>query len=181
MEKTTHISSQLRRVVITGPESTGKSWLSQKLAEHFNTVWVPEYAREYIDKLDRPYRQDDILEISKRHLQQEEKLAKQARRFLFVDTSMLVTKIWSDFVFGQCDPWIEQKVKDHHYDLYLLCYIDTPWEYDPQREHPNARQKLYDLYLNELTHRNLPFEVVTGWANKRLLNAINFINKHFAI
>lgn len=168
----------MKRIVVTGPESTGKSWLAENLARHYNTIWVPEFAREYIAKLDRPYTQSDILEIARIQLEKEKKLQRKATAYLFADTSMIVTKIWNLFVFGNCPAWIDEQIDKHRYDLYLLCYIDTAWEYDPQREHPNARQELYDLYEQELQQRGLPYVVIKGLGKKRLNNAIKAIEQH---
>ncbi|MCD4735883.1 MAG: ATP-binding protein, partial [Bacteroidales bacterium] len=92
------------RIAITGPESTGKSRLSAQLAEHFNTVWAPEYAREYLQKIQRPYTQEDLLEIAKGQKRMHEKMMKFARNILFCDTEMLVIKIWSEFKYGNCHP-----------------------------------------------------------------------------
>lgn len=170
----------MNRIVITGPESTGKSWLARHLAEHYQTVWVPEYARKYIAGLNRPYQQQDILAIAKQQLKEEEKTAKHAHPYLFADTSLLVAKIWSDFVFGDCDPWIEHKIKEHHYDLYLLCDIDLPWAFDPLREHPHARRELFERYENELQKRQLPYSVINGAGQQRLQNAVTIINDVFS-
>ncbi|MFW6019386.1 MAG: AAA family ATPase [Bacteroidales bacterium] len=168
----------MKRIVITGPESTGKSWLAENLAKHYKTTWVPEYARDYVANLDRDYTQEDILHIAQNQLKTEEEKAKKANGLLFCDTSMLVAKIWSDFVFGSCPSWIEKQLTNHIYDLYLLCYIDTPWEEDPLREHPHKRKTLFTIYENELKQRKFPFEIITGSGNERLKNAIHAVKKH---
>ncbi len=167
----------IKRIAITGPESTGKSTLSEQLAAHYNTVWVPEYAREYIDKLNRPYVLSDILKIAKMQLKNENLLASKANKLLICDTELIVTKIWSEHRYKSCDKWILKNIENHKYDLYLLCNIDTPWEYDPQREHPHLRQHLFDLYYNELKTRKLPFEIVSDIGNQRLENAVRFIDR----
>jgi NadR type nicotinamide-nucleotide adenylyltransferase len=167
------------RISITGPESTGKSILAEELARHYNTVWVPEYSREYLENLHKPYEEIDILEIAKGQLDHEEKAVPGARKFLFCDTDLLVTKIWSDVRYNRCDPWILENVERHMYDLYLLCDIDIPWVYDPLREHPHLREHLFELYLNELTERNFPFAVVSGLGAERLKNAITIIENRF--
>ena len=113
----------LHRIAITGPESTGKSKLAQNLAGHYHTVFVPEYAREYIDNLNRPYNQEDILEIA-RARQDGRRGGKEGKRILFCDTELIVTKIWSEVKYGICDPWILGEIESRKYDLYLLCYID---------------------------------------------------------
>lgn len=169
----------MKRIVITGPESTGKSWLTENLAKHYKTAWVPEFARDYIANLRRDYHQNDIQYIAQKQIEKEEEQARKASRFLFCDTSMLVTKIWSDFVFGNCPSWIERQLNNHVYDLYLLCNVDTPWEDDPLREHPDKRQTLFSMYENELKQRNFPFEIISGLGTKRLNNSIQAIEKHF--
>ena len=168
--------NKVLKIAITGPESTGKSQLAQELAMHYGTVFVPEYARAYIDALTRPYNREDILEIAKGQIREEENLTGKARRILFCDTELIVTKIWSEVRYGTCDPWILQKIEENNYDLFLLCNIDLPWEEDPQREHPHMREKLFQLYYEELTERGSLFRVVSGTGVERLHNAIGLIN-----
>ncbi|MDX9906926.1 MAG: ATP-binding protein [Bacteroidales bacterium] len=163
------------RISITGPESTGKSALAKELAAHFNTVWVPEYAREYLEKLGRRYEFEDIAIIAKGQLANENKIAGTAERMIFCDTDMLVCKVWSEFRYGRCDTWLEEIVKSHVYDLYLLCDIDLPWEEDPMRENPKERQELFDIYLHELQKMNATFGIVTGTGDRRLRNAISAV------
>jgi NadR type nicotinamide-nucleotide adenylyltransferase len=169
----------IRKVAVTGPESTGKSELAAKLASHYQSAWVPEYSREYLEGLDQPYRQSDILEISKGQIRKEEQALQIANKVLFCDTELIVNKIWSDVIFHSCDPWILQQVADHRYDLYLLCWIDVPWTPDPLREHPHYREALFDLYYKELKGRGLPFEIVCGLDGERLQHAIKYIQKWF--
>lgn len=165
----------IRKIAITGPESTGKSMLSEQLAVHFQTAWVPEYAREYLEHLGKPYEEKDILLIAQGQLSSEEQKITQASRFLFCDTELLVTKIWSEVKYGRCNPWILEAIEAHPYDLYLLCDVDLPWQYDPLREHPDQRQYLFDLYYNELKNRQYPFAVVRGTGPDRLANAVKII------
>ncbi len=165
----------MKRIAITGPESTGKSSLARELARIFNTTWVPEYAREYLLELGLPYEEGDILKIAKGQLRSEEKMAHQASRLLFCDTDFLVTRIWSIVKYGRCSPWIEKKLEEHRYDLYLLCNIDLPWEFDPLREHPDKRLMLFDLYHRELTHRGFPFAVVSGEGASRTAMAADLV------
>jgi NadR type nicotinamide-nucleotide adenylyltransferase len=169
------------KIAITGPESTGKSLLSERLAAHYRTLWVPEYARVYIDRLNRPYTRDDILKIARGQLRSEHRLQRDVSRFLFCDTELIVTKIWSEFKYGTCDPWILEQIEKNRYDLYLLCYIDLPWEDDPQREHPHLREELFNLYLQEMTERNLPFRVISGKGPQRLKRSVAIIDECFGI
>jgi len=167
----------LIKVAITGPESTGKSQLSEELAVYYQTVWVSEYAREYIAKLDRPYNAEDILYIAQGQISSEEKVLFKTNKLLFCDTELIVTKIWCEHKFGFCHDWILNMLEKPRYDLYLLCDIDLPWEFDVQREHPDLRKYFFDLYFNELTKRNYPFAVINGLNEIRLNNAVESVNK----
>jgi NadR type nicotinamide-nucleotide adenylyltransferase len=164
-----------RRIAITGPESTGKSLLAESLARHFKTFWVPEFARDYLNNLGRPYEEHDILTIARGQLREEEKLYRQAKEILFCDTEMIVVKIWSEVRYQRCHPWILKTISTHTYDYFLLCDIDLPWEPDPLREHPDRRKFLFDLYFRELTDRKLPFSVITGSGSARMENAISVL------
>lgn len=167
--------TRLIKIGITGPESTGKSRLAEELAFHYKTVFVPEYARGYIDNLDRPYNQDDILQIAKGQIGEESRLEKLANGILFCDTELIVTRIWSEVKYGTCYPWILETIEKNKYDLFLLCNIDLPWENDPQREHPHMREKLFSLYFDALTNYGFPFKIVSGTGKPRLANAIRII------
>ena len=168
----------IKKVAITGPESTGKSTLSKQLAEHFNAVLVEEYAREYIRKLNRPYQQDDILKIAKRQKEIELQKIKEANKILFTDTELIVTKIWSEVKYQKCHPWILKYIEQQDYDIYLLCNIDLPWEADPQREYPHLRQHLFNLYKQELETRKLNFEIISGTKEQRFENALRILEAH---
>ena len=150
--------------------------LAEQLAAFYHTVWVPEYAREYLETLGKPYQEEDILLIAKGQIAAEGCKLKQADRFLFCDTELLVTKIWSEVKYQRCHPWIIKTMSEHKYDLYLLCDIDLPWQYDPLREHPDQRQYLFDIYFRELKNMQRPFAVVRGTGADRINNAIEIIN-----
>lgn len=164
------------KVAITGPESTGKSWLAENLARHYNTIWVPEYAREFLNQTGGEYTYDDILKIAEGQYKNENQLLEKANRLLFSDTEFLVTRIWCEVKYGKVHPWIEEMAVSHRYDLYLLCDIDLPWEYDPLREHPEMRQLLYDKYKVALDALNVNYSVVSGSGDNRLKNAIEFVD-----
>ncbi len=169
--------NKIIRIAITGPESTGKSTLTNQLAKHYKTVGVPEFAREYIASLNHPYTINDILFIAKSQIESEKALSNDAVQLLFTDTELIVTKIWSEHSFKTCDSWILESINKNTYDLYLLCNIDLPWEYDPLREHPNLREYFYNLYLNELITRNYNYTIISGNKEMRLENAIFAIEK----
>ena len=170
----------LLRIAITGPESTGKSLLAEGLAAYYRTAWVPEYAREYLESLSHPYEEEDILRIARGQIHSEECQAVDAKGILFCDTELIVTKIWSEVKYGRCHPWIQEQIKEHRYDLYLLTAVDLPWEPDPLREHPEMREKLFSLYHRELTRLGFPFFVVSGVGEARLRNAVKSIEGYFS-
>ena len=128
---------KIHKIAIVGPESTGKSLLSEQLSNHYNTAWVPEVARDYLHKLNRPYTFDDLSVIAKLQLKEEERLSKTAKHFLFCDTNLIVIKVWSDFKYGRTEKWIVDAIQKSDYSLHLLTDIDLPWEDDPLREHPH--------------------------------------------
>ncbi|MDA3943631.1 MAG: ATP-binding protein [Bacteroidetes bacterium] len=167
----------IKRIAITGPESTGKSWLAERLAEHYNTSWVPEFARSYLEKTGQKYTPRDIEQIAKGQLELERNIISQAKAVLFTDTEMLVCKIWLDFVFGLKSNFIEKALEEQNYDLYLLCDIDIDWQPDPLREHPHKREELFVHYENLLIERGFPFVKVSGQGNIRLENAVNAVNE----
>ena len=167
----------ITRIAITGPESTGKSWLAENLAKSYQTIWVPEFARHYLEILGRPYTYEDVLTIARGQMAAEVSAIPEANRFIFCDTECIVTKIWCDVKFERCHSWIVEQIEQRPYDLYLLCDIDLPWQPDPQREHPHLRQYLFELYHSELTKRKLPFAIVKGLGKARLECAIEVIKQ----
>ena len=168
---------EVKRIAIVGPECTGKTDLSRTLAQHYQTNWVPEVARDYIDQINRPYEKNDLIKIAEAQLVLEEQMAKQANRLLICDTNLIVIKIWSEFKYGDCSPEILNKMRAQKYDLHLLTYIDIPWADDPQREHPDKREILYELYRNELLKNNLSFVEIKGLKEIRKETAIKAIDE----
>ncbi len=167
----------LKRIAITGPECTGKSWLAKQLSDYYHTVWVPEYSVEYLQQKGTDYSLDDILKIARGQLSAEDKLAAKAKGFLFCDTDLIVNKIWSKIVFDEVHEWIDSMVIEHRYDLYLLCYPDLEWQPSPFRENPTNREYLFGLYEDELKNQGFPYRIVTGLGDERLKNAVNFVDK----
>ena len=168
----------MKRIAIIGPESTGKSELAQQLAREFETEWVPEYARFYIDRLMRDYEESDLLEIARGQLAWEDDKAKYASDYLFCDTNLIVIKIWSDHKYGKTDPWIEQQLDERTYDFYLLSDIDLPWRPDPQREHPTMRKHFLTVYEQYLMERGLPYSIVRGEEEDRLNCAVEALRNN---
>jgi len=171
--------SALKRIAVIGPESTGKSELCQHLAFHYQTEWVPEFARFYLDRLDRPYEQHDLRAIAEAQLQWEDDKAKYAKDYLFCDTNLIVIKIWSDHKYSNTDPWIEKQLAERKYDFYLLNNIDIPWTPDPQREHPTLRQHFFEIYEAHLKSHSYPYSIVSGIKDDRKKSALNALETHF--
>lgn len=172
----------LKRVVILGPESTGKSTLSAQLAAHYQTKWVPEYARQFLEENGVEYNFDDLLTIAKRQLEMEDEAAASCiQPFLFIDTNMYVMKVWCEFVYGRCHPWILQQLANRTYHMYLLCNIDLPWEYQEMREYPDleSRQRLFHMYKDLLVHQHVPWTIIGGSDKQRLHSAINVVDHFF--
>ena len=168
----------MKRFAITGPESSGKSTLTKEIAEHFQTTWCVEYAREYLETRNGIYSQVDIDEIAKGQLALWKESSNE--KLFFCDTEMLVLKIWSEFKYGNCSSFIENAFQDQQFDHYFLCRPDIPWEEDPLREHPEQRQQLFDLYHKSLIENNLPFTIVEGDLPNRLSICKNVLEKnHF--
>lgn len=168
--------SNIKKVVVIGPECTGKTDLSKFLADHFKTVWVEEYARAYIDKLVRPYEASDLTKIAHGQARMEDEWLREANQVLICDTNAIVVKIWSEHKFGTCDADI-MRLCSRPYDLYLLTYIDVPWEDDPQREHPDKREHFWNLYKKEVELSGVPFVEIRGSKEERRKSAIAAIGK----
>lgn len=174
----TPVSHNIKKVCVIGPECTGKTDLSGFLAKHYQTSWVEEYARAYLNKLGRPYQQHDLTKIAHGQLRMEDEWVQDANQLLICDTNLLVIKIWSEVKYGEVAPEIMTLIGKRHYDLYLLTYIDIPWEDDPQREHPDRRQELYDRYVKELQAQTSPIVEIKGSRDERRKQAIQAIQQH---
>ncbi len=177
----------LKKIVIIGPESTGKSTLCEELAQHYDAVWCPEFAREYLLTYGMDYNYEDLLTIAKGQLALEDEYVIKAEKewneqsekrtdtpLLFIDTNMYVMKVWCEFVFGKCHSFIIDRIVDREYDGYLLCNTDLPWEKDALREYPNeeVRQQLYLMYKDILVNQNIPWFNISGNNEHRLKTAI---------
>lgn len=180
-EKYTQQASDILKVVLFGPESTGKTTLSEQLARHYNTVWVPEYAREYLqvkwNKERKTCEPKDLLPIAEGQMRLENELTKKATNILICDTDLLETKVYSEaYYVGDCDPILEKYALQNSYDLYLLTYIDIPWEADDLRDKPNEREKMFDYFKETLEKYGKNFIILKGSKKERLAKAINKID-----
>ena len=188
----------IKKVVIIGPESTGKSSLCKQLAAHYNTIWCPEFAREYLTTNGKKYAFEDLEIIAKGQLALEEEYfntlntilqkttaeennnyTNKQSSILFIDTDMYVMKVWCEYVFGKCHLSILDEIVQRKYDLYLLCNIDLPWTADELREYPDKkpRQEIYKMYQDILINQQVPWVQISGNYEERLNDAILAVNK----
>ena len=189
----------LKKIVIIGPESTGKSTLCAQLAKHYNTIWVKEYAREFLN-INEKYTYDDLLIIAKNQLKKEDEASKELMntseiflpaqvssrkehtagntdKLLFIDTDLYVMQVWCEFVYNRCHNWILSQIASRHYDGYLLCNVDLPWEQDGMREYPakETREKLYRYYKELMINQSTPWVEIVGNHQERLTRARDFV------
>ncbi|WP_028887275.1 AAA family ATPase [Tenacibaculum ovolyticum] len=171
----------LIKVVLFGPESTGKTTLSGQLARHYNTVWAPEFAREYLqDKWNNERKiceQQDIIPIAEGQIKLENDLAKKADKVLVCDTDLLETKVYSEEYYGGfVDPKLNKAAIENSYDIYFLTYIDTPWEADDLRDKPGERLEMFTAFENTLKKYNRPYILLKGDKETRLKKAVEIID-----
>ena len=187
----------IKKVVVIGPESTGKSSLCEQLANHYKTEWVKEYAREYLLTNGTEYNYDNLLEIAKGQFALEKaaiqlvenkikistennttSAANDLPEIVLIDTNMYVLKVWCEFVFEKCHPWILNQIVENSYDLYLLCDVDLPWVKDELREYPDLeiREKLYHHYKDLLVNQSTPWVNISGNYQQRVEIAVNAID-----
>ena len=172
----------MKKIVVIGPECTGKSTLCLQLAEHYQTLWCPEYAREYLETQGKDYTYDDLLTIAKGQIDGEENVlstVNSQQSTVFIDTDMYVMKVWCEFAFGKCHSWILNQIATRKYDLYLLCNVDLPWIKDNLREYPDVetRNKLYHYYKDIMVNQCVPWIDISGNYDERLQVAINAVDE----
>lgn len=174
------ISDIMKFVVITGPESAGKTTLAKTLSEQLGALYVEEYARLYLRGLERPYDEHDLLAIARGQVNLMQLAATQSQEpYIICDTDLTVMKIWSEVKYGFCHPWIDKTLCEAPADLYLLCRPDIPWADDPLREHPEDRSQLFDRYHTLLSSEQWPFVCIQGQQKQvRIDQAMQAIHAH---
>ena len=171
----------VKRIVIIGPESTGKSTLCKQLAAHYKTKWCPEYAREYLLQHGMNYSYNDLLTIAKGQQELDDKITAEAEQqnaaYVFIDTDLYVMKVWCEFVFGKCHSWIIRRAAEQQPAMYLLCNTDLPWVKDELREYPDhaTRQKLFCYYKDLVISSGVPWALVSGNEEERLSCAVKAV------
>jgi NadR type nicotinamide-nucleotide adenylyltransferase len=168
----------LRKIVIIGPESTGKSTLCKQLSEHFNCDHLEEYARLYLEENGSEYTYEDVLLMAKGQLESERNF-KPNTPFHFIDTNIMVFKVWIEEKYKLKVDWIEEEIEKDECDFYFLCDIDLPWEEDLLREYPikKDRERLFARYHELIVKTNTPFAILEGNETQRLKDALSYLNK----
>lgn len=170
-------SAPVKKVVLTGPESTGKTFLSKLLAEHFKTTWVEEYGRAYCEKVGQNLTALDFAHIAGGQLYLEDEAAKNAKVVLFCDTDLIVTEVWAEIYKVPCPDWIVEINHLRHYDHWLLLSPDVPWEHDSVRRYQEIRSWHYQRLYDELSKRNLPFTIISGSYENRIKASIEVVGR----
>ena len=185
-------TSRIKKIVVIGPESTGKSTLCGYLANHYNTLWCPEFARAYLLENGTTYTINDLVTIAKgqlaatqKHIEDLEKRIATSKTPtpLIIDTDMYVMKVWSEYVFGNCPSFILDEINKQEFDLYLLCKPDIPWVKDALREYPDEkpRQELFQIYKDILINQQTPWIEISGDfedRNQKAVAAIDAVLAH---
>ncbi|MBP7409326.1 MAG: ATP-binding protein [Flavobacteriales bacterium] len=159
------------KIAVVGPESSGKTTLCEALMLHLRAWMVSEVAREFLGELDRPYVEADLLAIAKAQAENEDMVTGEFSGLVVCDTDMITVRIWSEEKYGRCDPWIMQQSEERHYDLWLLCKPDMPWQADPLRENPHDRDRLFGVYEGMLKWLEKPYVIMQGDREHRLADA----------
>jgi NadR type nicotinamide-nucleotide adenylyltransferase len=166
------MGERVRRVTVTGSESTGKTWLAERLALHFGTVWAREFSREYALHKAAPLDAADVEPIARGQLRGEDEALRQAQGLAVLDTDLVSTVVYAEHYYGRCPPWIAEAARTRLAELYLLCDIDVPWVADPARDRPHARHEIQAAFTAQLERFRAPYVVVRGIWEERERAAI---------
>lgn len=179
-------ASSIKKIVLYGPESTGKTTLAKQLAAYYNTNWVPEYMRTFLEKKswvpgEEIVTYNELEIIAKGQMKSENALLTTANNVLFCDTNLLELQVYAEHYFGKCPESISKFAEKNKYDLYFLTYIDTPWEPDDMRDRPDDRKEMFNLFEQKLIENNLPYITLKGNKKTRLDYAVDYIDEFVQI
>ena len=171
------------KIIITGPESTGKTTLSKQLSTYYNTIHIPEFAREYIENLDRRYTFEDVVIIAKKQIISLQKTDDtDIKDYMFFDTGLIITKIWFREVFNKVPDFVEEAIKTTNIDLYLLCYPDIEWIPDNVRENGGKKRlELFNQYKKELDNYKFNYFIIKGDDKSRFLSAKKYLSSAYCL
>lgn len=161
------------KIAVIGPESTGKTALTQQLSEKYRAPWIPEYARGYVENLQQAYTYEDVCAIAQHQLEVENTLSLRfpEASFVFFDTELIITKVWFEYCYNNVPAFVSEHMKQHSMDFYLLCFPDLAWEPDAVREHGTDRDFFFEWYRREIEQTGKPYVIVNGTGPDRLHNA----------
>jgi NadR type nicotinamide-nucleotide adenylyltransferase len=173
---------EVKRIVITGPESTGKTNIANHLATKFNSVWIPEYARFYIENLKTKYDYSDIEKIARKQVEDYHHYSRNTSGMVIFDTWLIITKVWFQKVYKKYPQWLEESIQNLKIDLYLLCTPDIEWKPDPLRENPGKmREILFNAYESEIKKTGVPFGIINGSGRSRFETAEKLVTQNLKI
>ena len=168
------------KIAMFGPESTGKTTLAKQLADHFQTVWAPEFARKYLqekwDSSQQICTLEDMLPIALGQIKLENESLQKANKYLFCDTNLMVTKVFSEMYYDFCDPVLIEAASENKYDLFFLTDVDVPWTKDDLRDKPSDRQNTFNIFKETLISIHKPFIIISGNIEERLNKAIAILS-----
>ena len=169
---------RIQRVVVTGSESTGKTWLAERLATRFHTVWSREFSREYAVRKAAPLDATDVEPIARGQMQAEDAVLRRARGLAILDTDLISTVVYAEHYYGRCPQWVEEAARERLADLYLLCDIDVPWAADAVRDRPHDRREIQAAFIARLEGYGATYANVHGIWEEREAAAVAAIEEH---
>lgn len=170
----------VRRVTLTGSESTGKTWMAERLASRFGTVWSREFSREYALHKGAPLDVSDIEAIAHGQIRGEDEMLRRARGLAILDTDLVSTVVYAEHYYGRCPPWIVETARARLAELYLVCDVDVPWVADPARDRAHARHEIQAAFIEQLERYGAQYVVVHGILEEREAAAVAAIESHLA-
>ncbi|WP_235296926.1 AAA family ATPase [Portibacter marinus] len=165
----------MKKIIITGPESSGKTTLAKDLARHYQVDFVKEYARKYLKEKWTNYDFEDVINIAEGQNKRERKATKNAEKLVICDTDLLTIKIWLEYKYGRSDEWVDSIISTYRNRIYLLCTPDMEWTEDDLRENPGDRDEIFEIYKENLEYYNLEYHILEGPKKLRLREAISII------
>lgn len=170
-----------KRIVVLGAESTGTTTLSQALADHYKTVWVEEYGREYCEHRDNStwntWQTEEFIHIASEQARREDERARHARGYLICDTDAFATSVWHKRYMGEYSPEVQSISNHRKVDLYIVTGDEIPFVQDGTRDGEHIRHEMHQWFIDELERTGRTYIVVRGNPEERLAQAIEKIRE----